>query len=668
MIVFHGIKGSNENLFINPAVKHSLFLHIFASPKLKYQTMKIRFTTTILLLCLCLPVMMFAQSTHYVSTTGDNANTGSESSPWQTIQHAIYEAAPGDIIEVATGTYTETLSIGKSLTINGAEGTIVKPPAYDPIKIINGYGSPLVSIFSSERKSALPEKSSYGTVIITGIEFDCDFNPSIHTGIEATFYDLVLDNIKVHSIQQLNYEVFGINIYVLGRIVIANSKIYDIISISDIVEQSFAAKAIHINGSQLLKSDHDDYDIVIQDNELYDIVSVGDDAFIIFFDTGSAAIQINNASKVLIEGNNIYSTSSFNIMQKDLSEDPIFTGPSTGILLVGLDGDNTVSDNEFSSIPIAGIIVATSFIVVEDNEVNNCLIGFFGFGLPPPGGVAKSASPIPQINIKLPVISPLKTNKYMIGGTWEFNNNHFGTNEELGWEGAFAIAVLNFTGLIGPAKSSYPFDVKIVGNQVLSKEIGIMILNNSAGSYEVSGNVFKSNRLGLNVQNVYESDMLLDVSNNEFIDNLYLGMGLFNVETTLANIHQNLFEGNTIGMMFESGDYSSISVNNNKIINSLLYGISFRELQYDLKNNSTASLDATCNWWGTINPTLISGMVEGDVEVFPYLLSDVTDSEDPAFMCGHQEFAMVPLSTHGLLLSILLIAGFSLFLVRSRPI
>lgn len=70
---------------------------------------------------------LFAQQTIYVSTTGDNAQTGAEGAPVQTITTAMDKAQDGDIIQIATGTYVENLAVSKKLTFVGEKDVIVMP-------------------------------------------------------------------------------------------------------------------------------------------------------------------------------------------------------------------------------------------------------------------------------------------------------------------------------------------------------------------------------------------------------------------------------------------------------------------------------------------------------------------------------------------------------------
>jgi hypothetical protein len=62
--------------------------------------------------------------TWYVSNTGSDSNSGMESSPFLTIQHAIDAAHDGDTINVAAGLYNEVVTVNKSLTLNGAQAGV----------------------------------------------------------------------------------------------------------------------------------------------------------------------------------------------------------------------------------------------------------------------------------------------------------------------------------------------------------------------------------------------------------------------------------------------------------------------------------------------------------------------------------------------------------------
>ena len=82
---------------------------------------------SIIIITFFIATALSAQTEYYVSTSGsDVSGTGSSSSPWATLQHAIdnvSDPSTANIIHVATGTYTEKISINRSfknLTISGA--------------------------------------------------------------------------------------------------------------------------------------------------------------------------------------------------------------------------------------------------------------------------------------------------------------------------------------------------------------------------------------------------------------------------------------------------------------------------------------------------------------------------------------------------------------------
>jgi hypothetical protein len=84
------------------------------------------FLSTIAMLFLA--TVIFSQ-TYYVATTGNDANNGSQATPWKTISKATSAVAAG-IIHVMAGTYTETvqsnLKPGVSLEGEGKANTIIK--------------------------------------------------------------------------------------------------------------------------------------------------------------------------------------------------------------------------------------------------------------------------------------------------------------------------------------------------------------------------------------------------------------------------------------------------------------------------------------------------------------------------------------------------------------
>ena len=90
----------------------------------------IRFTSTIYLYLLVIPYL-FAQTNYFVSKTGNNANIGSSSSPWLTIQYGIYQLSPGDTLNIKAGTYFEKVDLDVSgtalawITIRNFENDVV---------------------------------------------------------------------------------------------------------------------------------------------------------------------------------------------------------------------------------------------------------------------------------------------------------------------------------------------------------------------------------------------------------------------------------------------------------------------------------------------------------------------------------------------------------------
>ncbi|MAF51927.1 MAG: IPTL-CTERM sorting domain-containing protein [SAR202 cluster bacterium] len=99
----------------------------------------------------CLPPDETAFNTVYVDASNSGAEDGSVGSPWNTIQEGINGASPGDIIKIASGSYTENVNISKSdlhlkgttaaaqavLTAAGAVSGVTIPATTDIVTIQN---------------------------------------------------------------------------------------------------------------------------------------------------------------------------------------------------------------------------------------------------------------------------------------------------------------------------------------------------------------------------------------------------------------------------------------------------------------------------------------------------------------------------------------------------
>lgn len=85
-----------------------------------------------------MPPIPLLAGTYYVSTTGSDANDGSLSSPWLTIQHAVDSVGPGDTIYVRAGVYNELVEFNNSGSAAGGYITLQNYDGETPL--IDGNG------------------------------------------------------------------------------------------------------------------------------------------------------------------------------------------------------------------------------------------------------------------------------------------------------------------------------------------------------------------------------------------------------------------------------------------------------------------------------------------------------------------------------------------------
>ena len=106
--------------------------------------MKILFLSILFLLSSCAPSLA---TTYYVSTTGNNGNTGlgiTDGLAWLTLQYAESQVAANDTVQVLAGTYT----IGFDTVIAGTSGNEITFEAYDLTNkpLLNGTAAQVINI------------------------------------------------------------------------------------------------------------------------------------------------------------------------------------------------------------------------------------------------------------------------------------------------------------------------------------------------------------------------------------------------------------------------------------------------------------------------------------------------------------------------------------------
>jgi len=139
----------------------------------------------------------------------------------------------------------------------------------------------------------------------------------------------------------------------------------------------------------------------------------------------------------------------------------------------------------------------------------------------------------------------------------------------------------------GPILDSH---VLIENNSISNNDWGIYFYGDICGNSEVgiAGNTIDNN----------------DEDGIYFYDDIY-------DNSTVLIENNSISNNNYDGIYFDDEvDFTGVVVNYNNIVNNVDYGAC---------NDGVGDLDATLNWWGTVNPGQVYAMVDGPVEVFPWL-------------------------------------------------
>jgi Right handed beta helix region len=236
----------------------------------------------------------------YVSSTGNDSNPGTLTSPWRTIQHAANTVQAGDTVYVRAGTYNESVNVGVSGSSSAGPVTFASYPG--ETAIVDGTGLPV----SGTQGLFNIVDQSY--VTIQGFEIRNYTTSSAQvcpSGIWVTgsgSHIQILNN-RVHNItttSEKNGNAFGIAVY-------GSEAPASIDSISITGNQVYNLKT---GNSETLNVDGNVTNFTISNNLIHDNDNIGIDA--IGFEGVSPDPAYDYARNGEISGNTVYNISAIN--------------------------------------------------------------------------------------------------------------------------------------------------------------------------------------------------------------------------------------------------------------------------------------------------------------------------------------------------------------------
>ncbi|MGC2475162.1 MAG: right-handed parallel beta-helix repeat-containing protein [Candidatus Sulfotelmatobacter sp.] len=306
-----------------------------------------------------------ANSSFYVSTTGDDKNPGTESAPWRTVQHAADTARPGSIVNVRGGVYEELVSI--NVSGNASEG-------FTTFRSFPGESAVLdATRFAPTSRTGVLTIHNQSYVRIEGFEIR-NFRTAEHRlaplGIDihgsGSHIELLKNN--VHHIEQTfpgrdapgsGGNGFGIAVYGTD----AKAPITDLVIDGNEVHhlKTGSSESLVVNGNVT--------NFRITHNVVHDNNNIGID--VIGFERTAPDPAVDQARDGVVSGNLVYNITSRGnpAYQNEENSDGIYVDGGTRILIE----ENVMHDVDFG-IELASEHRdrATSYIIARNNLIYHC--------------------------------------------------------------------------------------------------------------------------------------------------------------------------------------------------------------------------------------------------------------------------------------------------------
>ena len=316
-----------------------------------------------LIFLLLISANSFAQNV-YVSTGGNNSNSGTITSPWKTIQYAVDHVGPGQIIYVRSGVYPEKVKFSGSGDSGASGGAYVTLQTYSGETAVLD-GSTLSPVDREGMVSIL--NASY--IKIIGFEirnFNISNNASTPVGIyvEGASHHLEIRDNKIHDIVSTGSNggahgvgVFGTNASTaIHTVTIDNNEIYDC--------TLRWSEAMVLNGNVR--------DFVVSNNSVHDCDNIAYDFIGFENECGACGTSDPNNLDQARDGE-VYSNIAYNIDTKD---NPVYNNDRSAAGFYVDGGKNIIFDGNISHHNNLGFELAsehsgkaTSGITVRNNFV-----------------------------------------------------------------------------------------------------------------------------------------------------------------------------------------------------------------------------------------------------------------------------------------------------------
>jgi hypothetical protein len=262
---------------------------------------------------------------YVVSPSGSDGASGSVSNPWKTIQHALDQAAVGDVVRVRGGVYADRVVFprsGVSLTSFGSEtpvidgGGLTVSPGWDALIDLNGQSDLVVNGFEiCNFKTASKNRVPIGLLVRGGSKnirlsnlriHDIETNCGGHRGGDAhglavygdsvsSVSNLVVDSVEIYDCRLGSSESLVMNGNV-ESFTVQNCRIHDNNNIGiDCIGHEGICSDAALDQAR---------DGVCADNIVSNIVTVGNPAY--GGDRSAGGIYVDGGTRIVIERNIVH--------------------------------------------------------------------------------------------------------------------------------------------------------------------------------------------------------------------------------------------------------------------------------------------------------------------------------------------------------------------------